>query len=219
MRFVVVIVAIVSACSACPEPPPPPPPDPCAAINPETKANHYGDGVCDENCAKADPDCCIVGDAIADAVLQPVFRNADGSGFTDLHDGDRVPLILPPQGGKVILVGVRGTNVSCDLKINAGVFDDCQTPARVLGREGRLIELAHTDGTPAEPTQLNDYANIPMCPSVSSSRDIDEQPYRVEIRVTEVQRTNEAAPRTHVFDLAITPFCSQPDVLDECRCT
>jgi hypothetical protein len=211
------LVVVATAGSIC-EPPPPPPPahDPCAEI-----PQRYGDGRCDTDCAKPDPDCCFIGDPAADADIQLIYRNADGHGFTDLHDGDRVPLILPPQGGKVTLVGIRAKNVSCRLNFNAGLIDDCQDPSRVIGREGRPLTLVEGEdgyGIPEQPDTLQNYANIPVCPTFSSSRDGDEQPYHLELRVTEVLRDGEAEPRTHVFEATVTPFCAEPDIAEDCRC-
>ena len=163
----------------------------------------------------------IIGDPQADAEIHLVFRNADGSGFTDFADGAQVPLILPPQGGKVTLIGVRAKNVTSRLQVNAGLSDDCVDPPRIIGREGRpilLVEGADGFGVPDQPDTLQNYANIPVCPSFASTRDGDGQPYRLELRLTEQHRVPGDTARTHVVTATVTPECAEPLILAECRC-
>ncbi|HEY4220531.1 MAG TPA: hypothetical protein VGO62_04295 [Myxococcota bacterium] len=228
MRYAVVAVlaVLVLGAESCPEPPPPPPADPCAVPDADGR-ERYADGICDTDCQKPDPDCCVIGDATADAIITPIFKNVDAdgnpNGFADMPDGAEVPLIIPPQGGKVILVGIRATNISCNLKLKAGIIDDCQDPSRVVALEARPISLTAAGddaGAPVRPDELSNYANVPVCPSASiaSSRDGDNQPYRLDMRITETTRAGESAPRSHVVDVEITPYCAQPDVLDQCQC-
>lgn len=167
------------------------------------------------------PEECFIGDKDGEAEIHIIVRTAEGTDFVDVADGDQVPLILPPQGGKVTLIGVRARNVSCNMQMNAGLFDDCQAPPRVIGREGRPIELEEGPdgfGVPVQKDQLQNYANIPVCPAFSSTRDGDGEPYRLEMRVTEVKRAGEEEPRTHVFTATVTPFCAQAEIEDECQC-
>ena len=178
----------------------------------------------EERGVHGDPVGCFIGDPNADAEIELVARAVDGGGLVDLHDGDDVPLIMPPQGGKVILVGVRAKNVSCTLQLNVGLFDLCQVDddapqGRVIGREGRPVVLredADGFGVPDDADAMQNYANVPVCPSFASTRDGDGQPYGLEVRVSELQRDGETAPRTHVVTLAVTPVCAAGD--DDCRC-
>jgi len=140
----------------------------------------------------------------------------------DLAPGQAVPLLLPPQGGKVAFIGARLKNMDlCSLQANGGVFDDCPAQPRIIGREGRGIQMVVNDATgfaePADPTTINNYVNVPLCGNFTSSRDIDGEPYRVEIRIS------DRARRSLVLEADITPFCAgtpggEDGVFAQCTC-
>jgi hypothetical protein len=164
---------------------------------------------------------CFYGDESLDPEGELVFMDENFE-MQDLVPAGPIPAILPPQGGKVILVGARVRNMDlCSLQANGGVFDDCQRPARIIGREGRGIAMDVNDaigfGEPRDPDTLNNYVNIPLCPNFSSSRDIDGEPYRVEIRFS------DRARRSLVLTADIAPYCAgvpgAPDgVFEQCEC-
>ena len=162
---------------------------------------------------------CIIGDPEAEAEVALVYRTVDGA-VADLIDGGEVPLILPQQGGKVTLIGVRAKNVTCRVLINAGLDDDL-CDGSVIGREGRPIDLAEGPdgfGRPIAPTTLQNFANIPVCQTFVSTRDGNGQPYTLMVRVTEVARNGEETARTHTLTATVTPVCAEPEIEQECRC-
>lgn len=178
-----------------------------------------GDGPAEGEGEGEEPDC-IIGDPDAAAEIALVMRTVEET-TVDLIDGGEVPLILPPQGGKVTLIGVRAKNITCRALMNAGLFDECANT--FIGRDARPIELeasAANDGfgMPVFPATLQNYANIPVCPTFASRRDGDDQPYRLELRLTESRRKGESAPRTHVLSAVVTPVCAEPGILEDCRC-
>jgi len=185
-----------------------------SACEPGTVAEGEGEG-------EGDPVApCVIGDPIAPAEIELVYRAVDGT-VASLIEGGEVPLILPPQGGKVILVGVRARNITCQTQINAGIFDRCASPELIIGREGRPIELVEASsgfGEPIAPDTLQNYANIPVCPTFVSSRDGEGQDYRLEVRLTEAKRLGEASARSHVVNATIIPVCGEPEILEDCRC-
>jgi hypothetical protein len=163
---------------------------------------------------------CIIGDENGEAELVLVYRTVDGE-VADLVDNGEVPLILPPQGGKVTLIGVRAKNVTCRLLLNGSVSNSL-CGGNIIGLEGRPIDLEVRDdgfGYPAAPDTLDNYVNIALCPNASSTRDSDGQPYALQVRATEVRRLGEDVARTHVMTATITPVCAEPDIFDTCRCT
>jgi hypothetical protein len=190
------LFGLLSLAVACPEP-----------------ADGIGEGEGEVN----EPDC-IIGDPEAEAEIVLVLRTPTLD-VIDVVDGGEVPLILPPQGGKVTLIGVRAKNVTCRLLMNAGLFDDCANS--FIGRDARPIELeedADGFGMPALAKTLLNYANIPACPTFASRRDGEGQPYRLELRVTEQRREGEELPRTHVLGATVTPVCAEPDIEAHCLC-
>jgi hypothetical protein len=177
-----------------------------------------GDGSADAGTGLVE---CFFGDEGQDPVGELVFLDEDFQ-LQDLAPGQAVPLILPPQGGKVVFIGARLKNMDlCSLQANGGVFDDCPTSPRIIGREGRGIQMVENAATgfaePADPTTINNYVNLPLCGNFTSSRDIDGEPYRVEIRFS------DRARRSLVLTADITPFCpgepgAEDGQFEQCTC-
>lgn len=163
---------------------------------------------------------CIIGDENAEAEIVLVYRTVDGE-VADLVDGQEVPLILPPQGGKVTLIGVRAKNVTCRLLVN-GSLSNSLCGGNLIGVEGRPVDLEVREdgfGYPAAADTLQNYSNIAVCPNASSTRDGDGQPYALQIRATEIRRLDEETARTHVLTATVTPVCAEPEFFDQCTCT
>ncbi len=156
---------------------------------------------------------CFIGDRGAAPELQLVYRTVDGQ-MAPFVDGADIPLILPPQGGKVFLIGVRARNVDgCGLRISASMRDACT--GRILGRDGRPIFLtadAEGWGIPRQPRELSDYANVPACPSFAALRDVDNEPYQVELSIT------DRDGRTAAVTTTVVPVCAEAQFFDQCTC-
>lgn len=162
---------------------------------------------------------CIIGDENGEAELELIYRTVDGE-VADLIDNGEVPLILPPQGGKVTLIGVRAKNVTCRLLLN-GNLSNSLCGGGPIGLDGKPVNLELRDdgfGYPAAAETLQNYVNIPVCPTFSSTRDGDGQPYALQVRATEVRRLDEETARTHVLTATVTPVCAEPEIFDLCRC-
>jgi hypothetical protein len=161
---------------------------------------------------------CFYGDEGQEPEGELVFLGDDFT-MQDLVSGQAVPLMLPPQGGKVVFIGARLRNMDlCSLQANGGVFDDCPAQPRIIGRSGSGVQMVVNDAAglaePAAPTTVNNYLHIPLCGNFSSSRDIDGEPYRLEVRFS------DRARRSLVLRADITPFC--PTTLGDeafARCT
>ena len=171
---------------------------------------------CDEG--EGGPDAgvdCFVGDESLGPELQLIYRTIDGT-YLDLADDEEVPLILPPQGGQVILIGARLRNVNiCGMQMSALLRDTCTN--RILGREGRPIHLEkNADGwaVPIQPDALDNYVNINACPNLASSRDIDQEPYQVELRAV-----NGNVDLGLQAQVRVLPVCAEAsNVSCECQC-
>jgi hypothetical protein len=95
-------------------------------------------------CGGGEP-CDFVGDMSAAAEIE--LRVLDAAGVaSDVTDGARVPLILPPQGGKVIFAGVRARNLCAGItQILGYVRDGTTSTSPIVGLEGRPIRLIRGD--------------------------------------------------------------------------
>ncbi|MBI1945664.1 MAG: hypothetical protein HYS27_08210 [Deltaproteobacteria bacterium] len=162
----------------------------------------------------AGPADCFVGDPGQPPELQLVYRTAQGE-MADLVDGGEVPLIIPPQGGHVVIIGARLRNVNvCGLQMSALLRDTCTN--RILGREGRPIYVEKSaDGwaVPIAPERLDNYVNINACPNLVSSRDVDQQPYQLELRAV-----NLNVDLLLTAQLEVTAVCGEPDTARQCEC-
>lgn len=158
----------------------------------------------------------FVGDPAAAVEVEARMLDAAGAS-APITAGARVPLILPPQGGKVIFAGARARNLCAGVvQLRGWVRDGDTASAPIVGLEARPITLVDGgDGWayPTEPTQISSYANIPLCPNASSSRDIHEQPYLLTVRVT------DADERVAETSATITPYCGEPQNQANCECT
>lgn len=156
---------------------------------------------------------CFVGDDSLPVEIEPLFRNADGE-IEMLEDGDILPLITPPQGGKVAFIGVRARNIDgCPLRIDTALFDP--ETEEVVSLERRPIRLKPTmDGwlLPLLPNSIANYSNLPACPRAGLAHDIHGEPYRLEIVVTDKKN------RTAAAELDVIPTCAEPAFYERCRC-
>lgn len=158
------------------------------------------------------PTCGVVGDATRPAEIQLIYRTETGA--MPVVDQGTLPLVDPPQGGKVLLVGLRVRNVDlCDATIQIAIKDPAD--ARVIGYERRSITWRIApDGfaEPSEPTYFYDYANVPVCPNGNLSKNVDGNPWLLEARLYEAETIAAQATVT------ITPTCDAAPDPDLCRC-
>src|SRR5262249_29341863 len=148
-------------------------------------------------CSKSSPPAekCFVGDSSKPVELAIVHQTAQGEVVQTTADG-RVPLIQPVQGGKVLFVSARARNLDgCPAHIVAALIDP--ETKLVVASEGRDIFLKPTsDGwlEPDLPEEPDNYSNLPACPTANLSRDIDEQPYTLQLKIQDLKgRTQETS--------------------------
>ncbi len=173
-----------------------------------------GGEVVDPDAAVAWPDavpCGVVGDLSQPARMQVVAHD-----LVPLEDGAELALTSPPQGGKILLVGVRVTNVDlCNATIQVALKD--LVTGRVAGIERRPIAWRLADdgfAEPAQPDYISDYANVPVCPNANLAQDIDGNPWQLEVRFYD--RSQTALEQI----LTVTPTCADDwdPALCQCEC-
>ena len=135
-----------------------------------------------------------------------------------LNDGDSVPMILPPQGGRVLFVGVRATNVDgCGLQLTGALRDLTTNQVRVDSRTVNLIDTGDgygVSGTPntAASTAIASFSNIPVCPNEWSPTNIYGTSYGVEVTI------QDREGRTLTKKIKVTPECGEPANVEQCLC-
>lgn len=143
--------------------------------------------------------------------LEPVFMAPDES-VQPLVEGGTVPLVFPPQGGRVIFIGVRATNLSpCGVKLT-GVARDLTTEQirfdtrplnLVVGPDGKGGSVAG---------DLSSFSNVPICPNQWASTATYDETFGIEIAV-EDQDGKKGAVK-----LQAKLACSEPAYEEGCKC-
>jgi hypothetical protein len=158
-------------------------------------------------------DGCFVGDVAKSAEFDVVYRTADGE-LKLAEDMAQVPLIQPPQGGKVLFLGVRARNLDgCGLTLATALVEP--ESGAVVSLERRPVTLeANGEGwmEPQRPTEASNYSNLPACPRADLARSIEGEVYELRVNIT------DAAGRKAERSMRIVPACGEPGLLELCHC-
>lgn len=130
-----------------------------------------------------------------------------------LADGGIVSLIAPPQGGRVVFIGVEGaTNLApCGATLLAAVRDIRSGQVRLDSRTLNLV--VGQDGTGASlESDISTFANVPLCPNQWSREAIFDQVYEVTVSLTD--RQGKAATQRFL----VHPTCNLPEEATVCQC-
>jgi hypothetical protein len=152
---------------------------------------------------------CSAGDPQAELEMEIVCRD-EGAAVLPVDEDARLPLMPAPQGGHIVLIGVRTNNLEgCNLKLS-GALVDVETRA-VVSLERRPVTMAvASDGwlEAKHPEAASSYLNIAACPHASLSRPINDQTYELQVTVTDQKN------RTIQASTTVVPTCSS----DSCQC-
>jgi hypothetical protein len=135
-----------------------------------------------------------------------------------VQDGGTVPMLLPPQGGRVIFVGVRATNVDgCALQLTGALRDLATGSVMVDSRTINLIPTGDGWGASATSTQsisaaIASFSNVPACPNQWSSSDLYGSPYGLEVTILDRRK------RQLTKKIQVLPTCAQAENSAECKC-
>lgn len=165
-------------------------------------------------CPEEEPDKCpglYLGDATADAQMELVFLDADGK-TQALAEGASVPLIFPPQGGRVMFVGARATNVdACAATLTGAIRDPASKKVQLDKRSVNLVPTGDGWGVAAE-GDTSSFANVPACPNNWSETNLFDGTYELTVAL----ETKDG--KTITKTATIHPFCGEPDNEAQCRC-
>jgi hypothetical protein len=145
--------------------------------------------------------------------MKVTARGAAMTPADEVADGGRVPLILPPQGGRVIFVGIEATNLSaCGVTLTGSLRDTANKQVRVDARTTNLLPRGDGWGT-SDAEDISTFSNIPLCPNEWASTDAFEQPFELTLDV------KDPAGNHGTTKMTIVPFCGEPQYMAECLCT
>jgi hypothetical protein len=156
-------------------------------------------------------DGCVATDPSSAPELRILYRGADGN-VQEARAMDAVPLLAAPQGGRILLVGVRARNVQgCNVELSSALVDSPRNSVVSLEKRPIVLEMG-ADGwlSPKRPTASSNYSNLPGCPRSDLTRPVDGEVYQLRVSLV------DSKGRTAVASLDVIPTCSGD--VETCRC-
>ena len=159
------------------------------------------------------PACTLafLGDKSQPVQLEITARDVKGHAVP-VKEGDDVAMIYPPQGGRVIFVGARVTNIDpCGVKLSGAIRDAITAQVRI---DNRTVNLAIGEGGfgTAVDADISTFSNVPVCPNQWASDDVFGKTYELQVTVL------DKAGRTATQKVKVVPRCAEPERATECRC-
>lgn len=152
-----------------------------------------------------------LGDPTQPIGLQVTARGADLVS-EEIGEGAQVPMILPPQGGRVMFIGARATNIEpCAVEISGTLRDLSNGEVRVDGRKMNLKATGDGWGTSTD-TDISTFAMIPTCPNQWAATDVFGTTFELELTLT--AKNGQKASKK----MSIVPVCGEPANEAECKC-
>lgn len=158
-----------------------------------------------------------VGDKAADIELEVVTLDPSykAQPFTD---GGDASILQPPQGGRVVFLGVKAKNIDpCGVKLSGAIRDPSTMATRLDTRTVNLDVTA--DGWAAsDETDISTFSNVPVCSNNWASTDVFDQTFKMILSVTD--RAGKKASVTY----DVVPRCDEvkidngQDVQKDCLC-
>jgi hypothetical protein len=173
--------------------------------------------VCGAGCGgdgeSAAPESCAAGDPAAPLEFDTMYRTLDGE-LARAVENSELPLLTPPQGGLIFLVGPRATNLTgCHVELATALLDTESRSVITIDRRPVALE-PNADGslTPKNPRGLSGYANVAACPAAALTRPVNGVPYQLQMTVTDL------AGRSAQRVLNVVPTCGDGPGLADCEC-
>ncbi|MBI3206125.1 MAG: hypothetical protein HYZ29_31605 [Myxococcales bacterium] len=152
-----------------------------------------------------------LGDPTLPIELEVTARGADLVS-KKIDDGAQIPMILPPQGGRVMFIGARATNIEpCAVEINGTLRDLTNNEVRVDGRKMNLKPTGDGWGTSTD-TDISTFSMIPTCPNQWAATDVFGTTFELELSLT--AKNGQKASKK----LTVVPVCGEPANEAECKC-
>lgn len=152
-----------------------------------------------------------LGDPTKPIELQVTARGADLVS-KEIGEGAQVPMILPPQGGRVMFIGARATNIEpCGVEISGTLRDLTNGEVRVDGRKMNLKPTTDGWGTSTD-TDISTFSMIPTCPNQWAATDVFGTTFELELSLT-AKNGQKASKKMN-----IVPVCGEPTNEAECKC-
>jgi len=159
------------------------------------------------------PSGCFTGDSTSAPAVTLVYQTPDGM-LAPVSDGDTLPLIVPPQGGEVLVVGVRALNIDgCPLTMSTSLVVPQSGVVAAFERRPVTLQPA-ADGwlEPKNPAGLANFANVAACPIAALGQAVDGEPYQLTVAI------EDQAGRQGQASATVVPTCAQSAAPATCQC-
>jgi hypothetical protein len=149
---------------------------------------------------------CPIGDLSAPAEMQIIHLD-ENNAVVETQAMQSVPLIAPPQGGWIVLLGVRAKNLDCRPVLATALLDTCDNQVLQLDRRSTQLDVG-ADGWGV--SSLTSFGNLPVCPQLTAARDLNGVPYTIKVSI------EDAAGQKATSSLTVVPTCM--DGASRCAC-
>lgn len=152
---------------------------------------------------------CPVGDVSMPAQLEIVYLDASSNVHTAMP-GDHVPLQAPPQGGWIMLLGARATNIDgCRVNLTTSFREPCSTSVLSVDRRPAQLDIG-SDGWGV--TSVTSFGNLATCPQATAQQDLHDSPFDVTVELDDADGKHAEATIT------VVPTCADTDPAGSCMC-
>ncbi len=156
-----------------------------------------------------EPEPCPIGDLSAPAEAELFFLDPNNEVIA-LTATAEVPLMIPPQGGWIVLVGVRARNLDgCSSTLTTALVDNDN--GQILKVDQRQTEL-EPDGSGWGVSRASTVGNLQVCPQLTATRDLHGLPYVISAVV------EDADGHKATTQMTITPTCPPGEPRCQCEC-
>ena len=152
---------------------------------------------------------CPIGDMSAAPEVE--IMHLDGqSAVVQTQAMAQVPLLAPPQGGWIVLLGAKARNIDgCRLTLKTVLVDACNDQILQIDSRPTKLEVG-SDGWGV--SSATTFGNLPVCPQLTAERDLHDAPYRVQVILEDGDGKKGQA------DMTIVPVCPANTPLCTCQC-
>src|SRR5262249_12366393 len=152
---------------------------------------------------------CPIGDLTSPTEMQIIHLDAD-SNVVQTMPMQKVPLIPPPQGGWIVLLGVRAKNIDgCRATLTTALVDACDNQLIQVDRRPTKLDM-DADGWGV--TTATTFGNLPVCPQLTAKRDLHEVPYMVKVTIEDTEGQKASSTMT------VVPTCLDSASRCPCEC-
>lgn len=153
---------------------------------------------------------CPIGDLSAPVELQIMNLEADQATVVATQAMAKVPLVAPPQGGWIVLLGARARNLDgCQVSLTTALVDAIDGQILQLDRRPTRLEV---DAEGWGVSSLTTFGNLPVCPQLTATRNLHGEPYLVKV-IVEDDRGKKAEA-----SLTVIPTCAADGSRCTCEC-